>query len=542
MDNNIFYNELKVLNQGKELVRKDDHQNPPLISDYKYLLHHYEKLLKVTKKAFTISDLQGEALKKREAEIENLLNNANQGFLTFREDLLVHAQYSAECERIFQKKIHNIPIIDLLWNKDDRNINNYISLLKGVFSDNDKCKYMEKLKQLPQHTVIHNRDIKLEFKKIEQYNEQLLMLILTDETEKLKYEKKVQYLSYCDSLTSLYNRNYMEEIMNTVVNDKNMPLGIMTIDLNALKLTNDVFGHNTGDHLIVQSANILKKCSREEDIIIRWGGDEFFVLLPKADEELIETMKANIKFECSKSQESPVEITMAIGMNVMHSVKENIYDLSKIAEKRMYKEKLLERKQVRNNIVQGIEKMLLTTQCQVPGHTERMKEMLIRFTEICGFLDSKFKSKNIELLAYLHEVGKVAIPAEILTKKDPLTSEEWEVVKSHSEIGYRMAQSIGETTVAEAILSMRERWDGKGYPYGLKGEEIPIYSRFIAIIDTFDSMTHDRAFQKAVSDKRALQEIKINSGSQFDPELVEVFIENFEYITKLNNNTSKSEK
>jgi HD-GYP domain-containing protein (c-di-GMP phosphodiesterase class II) len=126
---------------------------------------------------------------------------------------------------------------------------------------------------------------------------------------------------------------------------------------------------------------------------------------------------------------------------------------------------------------------------------------------------------NLYLFVQLHDVGKVSIPREILGKRDQLTSEEWEIMKSHSEIGFRMAESIGETTVAKAILSLRERWDGKGYPQGIKGKQTPIMARMFAIIEAFDVMTNERPYRSTLSKEEAVEELLKNKGTQFDQSL-----------------------
>jgi HD-GYP domain-containing protein (c-di-GMP phosphodiesterase class II) len=139
---------------------------------------------------------------------------------------------------------------------------------------------------------------------------------------------------------------------------------------------------------------------------------------------------------------------------------------------------------------------------------------------------SNSDQNRLTVLATLHDIGKINIDEKILMKNGSLNDEEWTAVKKHSEYGYKIAKSSEEfAEVADDILSHHEKWDGSGYPNGLKGEDIPYLARIISIIDAYDVMTNDRPYSKAISNKEALKEIKRCAGSQFDPNLAEVFIQ-----------------
>jgi HD-GYP domain-containing protein (c-di-GMP phosphodiesterase class II) len=126
----------------------------------------------------------------------------------------------------------------------------------------------------------------------------------------------------------------------------------------------------------------------------------------------------------------------------------------------------------------------------------------------------------------LHDIGKIGIDNSILNKPGKLSKNEWEIMKKHSEIGYRIAMSSPELEpIAEYILAHHERWDGNGYPQGLKGEEIPLLSRILAVVDSYDAMTEDRVYRKAMTHQAAIEEIKKNAGTQFDPNIAQIFID-----------------
>jgi HD-GYP domain-containing protein (c-di-GMP phosphodiesterase class II) len=156
-------------------------------------------------------------------------------------------------------------------------------------------------------------------------------------------------------------------------------------------------------------------------------------------------------------------------------------------------------------------------------HAERIKNLAQMVGKEIGLPQEKLD--ELALLATLHDIGKVGIDEKILNKPGKLSKEEWKEMKKHPEIGYRIAMASPELmTVAEYILAHHERWDGKGYPRGLKGEEIPLLARIIAITDAYDAMMSDRPYRKAISKEEALAEIKANAGTQFDPKFAEFFV------------------
>nr|MBC8386632.1 HD-GYP domain-containing protein [Actinomycetota bacterium] len=195
----------------------------------------------------------------------------------------------------------------------------------------------------------------------------------------------------------------------------------------------------------------------------------------------------------------------------------------KEAEDRMYKHKLIENKSVRSSIITSLEKALAERDYETEEHTRRMKKYAILFGKALKLPDSKLD--ELSLLSTLHDIGKIAIPDNIILKPAELTEKERELIKKHSEIGYRIAMSTAELApIADAILHHHERWDGNGYPYGLKGEKIPLTSRIIFIVDAYDAITNDRPYRKASSKEFALSEINRCSGLQFDPNITGIFI------------------
>lgn len=400
---NIFAHEISVLAKGLANLVNSPHQGHPLWADYGELLKEYEKLLKSSKKIFTISDAQGRVLKQRESEI--------------------------------------------------------------------------------------------------------------------------QKLSYHDGLTALYNRAYVDKRVPELLVPQNFPLSLIIGDINGLKLINDVFGHAKGDQLILQTAKILKNCARPTDLVARWGGDEFLLLLPATSQEQCHALVEEITAACALEAKDPIAISLALGSATLVSPEQSYTQGFVEAEQRMYKKKLRENQLVRKKILEDLEAQVEKCPATCPGHLQRVKSLAAELAGMLGISSESADMKNLLLLASLHDIGNLVIPSGILCKPTNLTDQEQALVKTHSEVGYRSALAVGEIYVAEAILALHEHWDGTGYPNGLRGKDIPLISRLLAIVDAFDVMTHDQPYKTASSISEALAEIENQSGHQFDPALVKVFIQ-----------------
>lgn len=528
----LFGNELNILEEVMDDLENEKYFENELFNKYKSLAENYKKLLKLTRKSIKISDSQWKELKRREYEIRNLLDNFNQGFLTFGEDLRVNKEYSSECLRLFGDKISNKNIIELLCNENKEQKDLFSSVLKDFFYAKDISFKLECLKRLPNMLKIKDKYINVSYKpiNIEELDEDnsSIMLILTDITEKKRTEDQILYLSYHDKLTTLFNRTYIDNVIPQLQNEFSMPLSVIMGDMNGLKLTNDVFGHENGDKLLMSAAKVLRKSCRKTDIVARWGGDEFLIILPNSGNELSKEICKKIKTICSTLESNPIKLSISLGSATMESPTTSLSELFNIAENEMYRNKLVESKDVRRKIILSLEKTLYEKCFEDYGHNERVKNMALNFAKLLNMESDSRGILNLSLLASLHDIGKVSIPKEILGKKAPLTQAELDIVKRYTEIGFRMAQSIDEPILAQCILSLRERWDGKGYPYGLKAENIPLNSRIVSIIEAYDVMTNSRPYKKAIGEEEALEELKRCSGGQFDPDLVKIFVENYQ--------------
>jgi diguanylate cyclase (GGDEF)-like protein/PAS domain S-box-containing protein len=361
----------------------------------------------------------------------------------------------------------------------------------------------------------------------DKHNRDEIVINCRDITERKKTEEKIAYLSYHDTLTGLYNRAYYEEFESRLIQENILPLSIIIGDVNGLKLTNDVFGHYEGDKLLIKTANILRECCRKEDIVVRWGGDEFAILLPGANKEAALEVIRKIHTRCDEASSEPIKISIALGSATKKAALEEMKNIVKEAEEKMYRHKLLESRSAKSNIIASLEETLLERSYETKEHTTRMKEIALMFGKDSGLPENELD--ELSLLATLHDIGKIAIKDSILGKSGKLTEDEWQEMKKHPEIGYRIAQSTKELChISDYILGHHERWDGSGYPQGLAGKAIPKLARIISIIDSYDAMTSSRSYKDGISHRDAIEEIESCSGTQFDPELAAAFIQSIQ--------------
>ncbi len=352
--------------------------------------------------------------------------------------------------------------------------------------------------------------------------------IIIDISNLKKKEEEIQYINDHDHLTDLYNRQYFEKKLSEMNRKEQLPLSVLIADINGLHLINEAFGQHEGDLVIIKSAKVIQSCCRKKDIAARIGGDEFGIIMPQTSNAEVHKLLDRINSACisyneNNKSKSP-EINISMGYSTIEKEYEIVEEILRTANEYMRNRKLFSQQSSYSDILTFIMTTVYEKSQETEKHSERLAELSTRVGRRMNLMEKDLG--ELQLLGMLHDIGKVGIDDKILNKPGKLTEEEWVIMKKHPEIGYRIARASHKLDrIADYILSHHERWDGKGYPRGLKGEDIPLLSRILSVADAYDAMTEDRVYRKALSKEEAIDEIKRNSGSQFDPVIANIFIE-----------------
>ena len=347
-----------------------------------------------------------------------------------------------------------------------------------------------------------------------------------DVTARKQAEERLRYLSIHAALTGLYNRMYFQEQMRVMDSEEYTGVGLIMADVDGLKIVNDTLGHDRGDKLLKGAASLLADCFRKSDIVARVGGDEFAILIPLTSkqemDQAIERIRSKIKAYNEKYPE--MHLSISLGYAIKENQASSMSSIFEEADNNMYHDKLSSKLSTRGSIIQTLIKALETKDFMTEGHGERMEALVLK---VANALELPDRTVNeLKLLARFHDIGKVGVDDGILFKKGPLNPEEIQQMQRHCEIGNRIAFSAPELVlVADWILKHHEWWDGDGYPLGLIGDDIPLECRILSIVDAYDAMTSNRPYRDVMSREQAVAELQRGAGTQFDPLLVEKFIQ-----------------
>lgn len=326
-----------------------------------------------------------------------------------------------------------------------------------------------------------------------------------------------------DTATGLDMTPGLYRYISSLNREVNYPIQVLSVNVNGLGVINSALGHEKGNLVMARTAQIIQAVVGRGVYLAKLENGSIVALLLKTDRDTAHIYAHEIRDTVSRETSLGIRFEVVYGISEVNQECPNILKALSDTEASMKNRKLLSGSSHESPIIHSLTQTLLESDYETEAHVVRTKRASRMLSEVMHLTDTQ--ASSLELLCLLHDVGKVGIPSDILLKPGKLTDEEWEIMKTHTEKGYRIAMTSPDLRgIAEMILHHHERWDGKGYPSGLRGEDIPLLDRIITVLDSFDVMTHDRPYHKAIPLEAAKEELVRCSGTQFDPRVVEYFL------------------
>ncbi len=327
-----------------------------------------------------------------------------------------------------------------------------------------------------------------------------------------------------DMVTQLYSKQRFFGRMEEIKRQGVYPITVVVCNTNSIGLINDVFGWTKGNEMLRLAADLLRNNLPKSTVIARLDDGDMAAGFVEVEQEYALRLFENVSRQYRQANDTGINSDLVYGIAVIRDGSMSIEEAVREAGESMRTKKLMNETSQKSSLLDSLSQTLTESDYETEEHVERTKEMATRLGRALSLSDSDLG--KLALLAVLHDIGKIAIPHAILLKPAKLTEQEWEIMKTHTEKGYRIANASKELqSISEYVLHHHERWDGKGYPGGLKGEDIPLLSRIITVVDSHDVMVHDRPYHKAMSEEEAVEELRKCSGTQFDPHIIDVFLQ-----------------
>ena len=324
-----------------------------------------------------------------------------------------------------------------------------------------------------------------------------------------------------DSITGFFNKQSFYTQMPQWNDDEYWPVAIVVCNVDGMRAINEAYGTEYGDGVMKQIARYIRRRAGEDAFCAKLDNGDIVVVLERTSDADASDIMDNIRAEILDFYDQ-MPVSLEYGIAIKDNAASNFEKLLQDARTSMQNKKMLKEKSASSSLVNSLKQTLAESDFQTEEHVERTRRMAARLGKEMGLSDAIIG--RLELLAALHDIGKVAIPQDIIKKKGKLTTDERKVIEQHTVKGYRIAKSSPELAeIADGILCHHEKWDGTGYPNALKGEEIPLIARIIACVDSHDVMVNDRPYHKGMPEKEAIAELRRCSGTQFDPSVVEAF-------------------
>ena len=388
------------------------------------------------------------------------------------------------------------------------------------------------------------------YKSMTYQGEQVLLAAFQDTTETRRYLEEAWNKADHDSLTGLFNHRVFYKNFDdlaALASAENRTLAVVLLDLDGFKFFNDAYGHTVGDEVLRHVAAHLRNACGTGDVLARFGGDEFALLLPEAERSGTENAEAAsiaARLETALSglaytppgYETAIPITLSLGVALFPGDAAARQDIMPLAGERL--------RRAKTGAVPGkSQKLREALQTEIAGftmldalvtavdnkdrytrrHSEDVMQHSVQIAQALGLEAAALRS--IETAALLHDVGKIGVPDAVLRKPGKLSDEEYEAVKLHAGLGAIFVSAVpGLEGTLDAVRHHHERWDGGGYPFGLRGDQTPLPARIMAVADAFSAMTTDRPYRRGMDAARALAILEEGAGTQWDPDCVRAFV------------------